>query len=76
MLTPDLTFLALRQTSEIAVAKLDYPDHHAALDRIAFPQEASRRIAGLLTPGSTVMISDNGISHETGRGTDFILLTR
>ena len=29
----------------------------------------------LLTPGSSLIISDHGISHETGRDTDFIVLT-
>lgn len=47
-----------------------------ALDRIHFPQEAVDRIADLLIPGSSLVVSDEGISRETGRGTDFIVLTR
>lgn len=47
-----------------------------ALDRITIPEEARERIAELMKPGSTLMISDYGISHETGKYTDFILLTR
>ena len=47
-----------------------------ALDRIEMPAEALERIAELLKPGSSLIISDNGISGETGRGTDFIVLTR
>jgi hypothetical protein len=47
-----------------------------ALDRIQFPQEAVDRISELLIPGSSLVISDAGTSHETGRGTEFIVLTR
>ncbi len=47
-----------------------------ALDRIDIPKEAAERISEILTPGSTFMISDYGISDETGLETDFIVLTR
>jgi hypothetical protein len=47
-----------------------------ALDSIQFPQEAVDRISELLIPGSSLVISDAGTSHETGRGTEFIVLTR
>ena len=46
------------------------------LDRIEIPQEARDRIDEILTPGSSLVISDQGISGETGQGTDFIVLTR
>ena len=49
---------------------------HRVLDRIDIPAHIRSRIAGLLTPGSSLAISDNGISSETGRGTDFVVLTR
>src|SRR5262249_15320104 len=48
---------------------------NAALERIEIPQDAVDRISELLTPGSSLIISDYGISHETGRDTDFIVLT-
>jgi lipoprotein-anchoring transpeptidase ErfK/SrfK len=48
----------------------------AALSRIEIPQDAVERIAQLLTPGSSLIISDHGISDETGAHTDFIVLTR
>jgi lipoprotein-anchoring transpeptidase ErfK/SrfK len=48
----------------------------AALDRIDIPQDALDSIGPLLTPGSSLIVSDNGISGETGKGTDFIVLTR
>jgi hypothetical protein len=47
-----------------------------ALDRIEMPKEAVDRISELLTPGSSLIISDKGISNETGKGTDFVILTR
>jgi hypothetical protein len=48
----------------------------AALDRIEMPKEAVERIANLLTVGSSLTVSDYGISEETGLETDFIILTK
>ena len=48
---------------------------NAALDRIEIPEDAVGRISELLTPASSLIISDDGFSHETGKGTDFIVLT-
>jgi hypothetical protein len=47
-----------------------------ALDRIHLPQEAVDRISELLVPGSSLVVSDEGLGRETGRGTEFIVLTR
>ena len=47
-----------------------------ALDRIQFPKEAVDRISEILTPGSSLVISDAGLGPETGRATEFIVLTR
>jgi lipoprotein-anchoring transpeptidase ErfK/SrfK len=58
-------------------AVLPTPDKAgAALNRVEIPQDAVERIAQLLTPGSSLIISDHGISDETGAHTDFIVLTR
>jgi len=46
-----------------------------ALDRIHIPQEAIERIGELLIPGSSLVVSDQGLGPETGKGTDFILVT-
>jgi lipoprotein-anchoring transpeptidase ErfK/SrfK len=46
------------------------------LDRIHIPQEASDRIGEILSPGASLVISDQGLGQETGEGTDFIVLTR
>jgi lipoprotein-anchoring transpeptidase ErfK/SrfK len=51
-------------------------DPSAALDRITIPEDALARINQLMTPGASLIISDLGMSHETGKGTDFIVLTR
>jgi hypothetical protein len=51
-------------------------DPNAALDRITIPEDALARITELMTPGATLIISDLGMSYETGKGTDFIVLTR
>ena len=40
------------------------------------PKEAVDRISELLIPGSSLVISDEGLGRETGRGTEFIVLTR
>jgi len=46
-----------------------------ALDRIQIPQEALDRIGEILSPGASLVISDQGLGPETGEGTDFIVLT-
>ena len=47
-----------------------------ALSRVTIPQEALDRISQLMSPGASLIISDKGLGSETGRGTDFIVLTR
>ncbi|MCP3381482.1 L,D-transpeptidase [Bradyrhizobium sp. CCGUVB4N] len=52
------------------------PDQaNAVLNRIEIPQDTVERISQLLTPASSLIISDNGFSHETGKDTDFIVVT-
>lgn len=48
----------------------------SALARIVWPDDLRHRLSHLLTPGSSISIADEGMSHETGRGTDFIVLTK
>jgi hypothetical protein len=65
------------QPAPVPVAHLKAPSSAAeALDRIQFPKEAVDRIRELLIPGSSLVISDDGLGRETGRGTEFIVLTR
>jgi hypothetical protein len=47
-----------------------------ALERLQMPPEAIERIGEILVPGSSLVISDQGLGRETGRGTEFIVLTR
>jgi len=47
-----------------------------ALDRIKFPAEAMEQISALLSPGASLIVSDNALSDETGDDTDFVVLTR
>jgi hypothetical protein len=49
---------------------------NAALDRIEIPQDVVERISELLTPGSSLIVSDYAISGETGKDTDFIVVTQ
>ncbi len=48
---------------------------NAALNRIEMPQDTVEKISELLTPASSLIVSDNGISQETGKDTDFIVVT-
>jgi len=45
-----------------------------ALDRIAIPQDTFDQIAGVLSPRSSLIISDETLSSETGHGTEFVVL--
>jgi lipoprotein-anchoring transpeptidase ErfK/SrfK len=47
-----------------------------ALDRVTIPPDAVERISELMSPGASLIISDKGLGGETGKGTDFIVLTR
>ena len=46
----------------------------AALDRITIPPEAMERISELVLPGSSLIVSDEEASKETGQQTDFVVL--
>ena len=45
----------------------------AALDRIVIPQDALDRIAGI-APRSSLIVTDEPLSSETGKGTEFVVL--
>jgi len=49
-------------------------DANAALGRIEIPQDSAAQISQLLTPGSSLIVSDYGLSSETGSDTDFIVV--
>ncbi len=48
----------------------------SALERITIPEDVRERIADVMKPGSSLIISDNGMSGETGEYTDFIVSLR
>jgi len=70
-----------RHKGDEAKAAVDVPPPETAagaLARIEIPAEARERIGELLTPGSSLIISDKDLGPETGESgeTDFIVLTR
>jgi hypothetical protein len=48
----------------------------AALERITIPEDLREQIADVMKPGSSLIISDNKLSGETGKYTDFIVSLR
>jgi hypothetical protein len=48
-------------------------DAKSALDRIVIPQDALDRITGI-APRTSLIVTDEGLSTETGKGTDFVVL--
>ena len=44
----------------------------SALDRIVIPQEVLDRIASTASPRSSLIISDEALSAESGKGTEFV----
>jgi hypothetical protein len=47
-----------------------------ALARIELPQDVIDFISQRIVPGSSLIVSDQGLGVETGEGTDFIVVTR
>ncbi len=54
--------------------KLQTPDE--ALARITIPDDIRLKIEDVLKTGSSLIVSDNGLSNETGKFTDFIVPVR
>lgn len=44
-----------------------------ALDRLVIPADARSRIEAVLVPGSSLIVTDEAPSTETGKGTDFVI---
>lgn len=59
---------------DVELASTEQSSPEAALDRIVIPPETIERIAAMISPRSSVIVSDEGLSSETGRGTDFVVL--
>ena len=61
----------------VTAEPMPMPSAAAALDRLELPADLRDDIGALLSPGSSLIISDNSIkSGETGSYTDFIVLTK
>ena len=52
------------------------PSAASVLDRIDIPQEVVDRISYYMTPGSSLIVADQGLGQETGLYTDFIVVTK
>jgi len=46
----------------------------AALDRIDIPQDVVALVSEVVSPGSSLIVSDEPLSRETGKGTEFVVL--
>jgi hypothetical protein len=55
-------------------AMADPSSAKAALDRIAIPQDTRDRIEEMVSPRSSLIISDEALSSETGKDTDFVVV--
>ena len=62
------------KVSNAEAAPADVAGAQAALDRITVTQEARERISAAVLPGSSLIISDEGLHGETGKDTDFIVV--
>jgi hypothetical protein len=58
----------------LEVIATDINDAKAALDRITIPQDSVDRIAEMVSPRSSLIISDEALSPETSNGTEFVVV--
>jgi lipoprotein-anchoring transpeptidase ErfK/SrfK len=66
----------IERRAKLASDLANAPTATVALERFAMPKEAVDRISELLGQGSSLIVSDNGLSEETGLETDFIVATQ
>jgi hypothetical protein len=65
---------AARGAPDVEPAPADVSGAKAALDRIAIPADVADRIAEMISPRSSVIVSDEALSPETGKGTEFVVI--
>jgi hypothetical protein len=63
-----------RTSLATGAAPADVAGAEAALDRIVLPPAALQRIPEIVLPGSSLVVSDEGPSIETGKDTDFVVV--
>jgi len=68
----------VRVQEQIAEPEDSQPSSTAeqALARIQIPRDVIDQISQLMVPGSSLVVSDQGLGSETGDHTDFIVVTR
>ena len=59
---------------DIEPVSTDQGGASTALDRIVIPQDVLDRLAGMASPQSSLILSDEALSSETGKGTDFVVV--
>ena len=59
-----------------ATSPINIEAARVALDAIRIPQDTRDTIAELARPGMSLIISEKDLSGETGKGTEFVVLTR
>ncbi len=52
----------------------DVSEASAALDRITIPADVQAKLSSAVWPGSSLIVSDEPMSKETGKSTDFVVL--
>ena len=62
------------QALDAPANETDQPSAKAALDRIIIPEDTIDRIAQMVSARSSLIISDEGPSSETGRDTEFVIV--
>jgi len=70
----DSRVAAARDVPDVEPAPADASGAKAALDRIAISADVADRIAGIISPRSSVIVSDEALSPETGKGTEFVVV--
>jgi hypothetical protein len=63
-----------RRGRDVEPTAIDLSGAKAALDRITIPQDTLDRLAGMVSPRSSLIISDEPLSSETGEGTEFVVV--
>jgi peptidoglycan hydrolase-like protein with peptidoglycan-binding domain len=72
--TPDTSITTISAQHSGNDVSADTSNINAVLDRISIPTDIRARIENTMTVGTSMTITDQGISAETGDGTDFITI--
>jgi hypothetical protein len=59
---------------DVGAMATDVSRAKAALERITIPHDTFDRIAEMVSPRSSLIISDEALSSETGKGTEFVVV--